>query len=64
MRVIKVSVVAAILLGNSASSLIAKDKPAAQATSVAVGPQYGATLVYVAPEDFDRFSASVVATFG
>jgi len=64
MRVTKVSVVAAILLGNTADSLIAKDKPAAQATSVAVAPQYGATHVYVAPEDFDRFGASLVATFG
>jgi hypothetical protein len=37
----------------------------AQATvSVAVGPQYDTTHVYVAPEDFDRFVASLVATFG
>ena len=40
-----------------------KESPA-QAPAVAVGPQYGATHVYVAPEDFDRFGASVVATFG
>jgi hypothetical protein len=32
--------------------------------SVAVGPQYDSTHVYVAPEDFDRFVASVLATFG
>ncbi|HEY6329627.1 MAG TPA: glyoxalase [Blastocatellia bacterium] len=32
--------------------------------SVAVGPQYDSTHVYVAPEDFDRFVASFVATFG
>lgn len=32
--------------------------------SVAVGPQYGSTHVYVAPEALDRFVASVVATFG
>jgi hypothetical protein len=31
---------------------------------VAVGPQYGTTHVYVAPQDFDRFVASVIATFG
>ncbi len=31
---------------------------------VAVGPQYDTTHVYVAPEDFDRFVASVIATFG
>jgi predicted enzyme related to lactoylglutathione lyase len=32
--------------------------------SVAVAPQYDTTHVYVAPEDFDRFVASLVATFG
>ncbi len=32
--------------------------------SVAVGPQYDTTHVYVAPQDFDRFVASLVATFG
>jgi hypothetical protein len=32
--------------------------------NVAVGAQYDTTHVYVAPEDFDRFVASLVATFG
>jgi len=32
--------------------------------SVAVGPQFDTTHVYVAPEDFDRFVASLLATFG
>jgi predicted enzyme related to lactoylglutathione lyase len=32
--------------------------------SIAVGPQYDTTHVYVAPEDFDRFTDSLVATFG
>jgi hypothetical protein len=31
---------------------------------VAVGPQYDTTHVYVAPDQFDRFVASVLATFG
>ena len=31
---------------------------------VAVGPQYDSTHVYVAPEDFNRFVASFLATFG
>ena len=31
---------------------------------VAVGPQYDTTHVYVAPQDFDRFVVSVIATFG
>src|SRR5437879_3931586 len=32
--------------------------------SVAVGPQYDTTHVYVAPQDFDGFVASLTATFG
>jgi predicted enzyme related to lactoylglutathione lyase len=34
------------------------------APNLAVGPQYDTTHVYVAPEDFDRFVASLLATFG
>jgi hypothetical protein len=39
----------------------------AQATgtaSVTVGPQYDTTHVYVAPQDFDGFVVSLIATFG
>jgi len=32
--------------------------------TVAVGPQFDTTHVYVAPADFDRFVASLIATFG
>jgi predicted enzyme related to lactoylglutathione lyase len=32
--------------------------------AVAVAPQYDTTHVYVAPEDFDRFVASLIAVFG
>ncbi|HXP43163.1 MAG TPA: hypothetical protein VN833_23120 [Candidatus Acidoferrales bacterium] len=35
-----------------------------ETVSVAVGPQYDTTHVYVAPEEFDRFVASLIATFG
>src|SRR6202050_830450 len=31
---------------------------------VAIAPQYDTTHVYVAPQDFDRFVTSLVATFG
>src|SRR5882724_3598918 len=34
------------------------------APNVAVGPQYDTTHVYVTPDDFDHFVASVLATFG
>ena len=36
----------------------------AQTPDVAVGPQYDTTHVYVAPQDFDKFVASLLATFG
>ena len=32
--------------------------------TVAVGPQYDTAHVYVAPEDFNRFVSSLIATFG
>src|SRR6202008_4072606 len=35
-----------------------------QTANVAVGRQYDTTHVYVAPEDFDRFVTSFLATFG
>src|SRR5882757_13346 len=35
-----------------------------ETTGVAVGAQYDTTHVYVAPQDFDRFVASLIATFG
>jgi hypothetical protein len=35
-----------------------------ETAQVAVGPQYGSTHVYVSPKDFDRFVASIIATFG
>ena len=37
---------------------------AAEGPEVAVAPQYTSAHVYVAPETFDRFVASVLATFG
>ena len=54
---------AVALLGLSvAPPALAKDAPAA--ADYSVGPQYDTTHVYVAPEDFDRFVASLTATFG
>jgi hypothetical protein len=42
----------------------AQSAQTAKTASVAVGPQYDTTHVYVAPQDFDRFVASLIATFG
>src|SRR5277367_5777428 len=63
MRVITTIALTATLLASFAAV------PATAATpvptpAVAVGPQYDTTHVYVAPADFDRFVASLLATFG
>src|SRR5271169_2762495 len=42
----------------------AQSAQTARTVGVAVGPQYDTTHVYVAPQDFDRFVASLTATFG
>src|SRR5246127_3198907 len=43
--------------------LLAQTTPG-NGANVAVAPQYDTAHVYVAPEDFDRFVASLIATFG
>jgi len=45
-------------------STFAQSLDIAKTAGVAVGPQYDTTHVYVAPQDFDRFVASLVATLG
>ena len=45
-------------------STFAQNPQIAKTAGVAVGPQYDTTHVYVAPQDFDRFVASLIATFG
>jgi len=45
-------------------STFAQSLPIAKTAGVAVGPQYDTTHVYVAPQDFDRFVASLISTFG
>src|SRR6202030_754692 len=45
-------------------STFAQGLQIAKTAGVAVGPQYDTTHVYVAPQDFDRFVASLIATFG
>jgi len=57
-----------LTLGLAVGSLhvcaFAQSAKTAETVSVAVGPQYDTTHVYVAPEAFDRFVASLIATFG
>ncbi len=54
----------AVALLGIASSAPGVARDAAAAVDYSVGPQYDTTHVYVAPEDFDRFVASLTATFG
>src|SRR5882757_9562279 len=51
-------------VGSLHVTAFAQSAQTAESVSVAVGPQYDTTHVYVAPEDFDRFVASLLATFG
>src|SRR6266853_721249 len=44
--------------------LIAAIAVGGSAPDFAVGPQYDTTHVYVTPENFDKFVASLIATFG
>jgi predicted enzyme related to lactoylglutathione lyase len=54
----------ALLFGNAAAVSRAQAGSSVHTPDVAVGPQYDTTHVYVAPDEFDRFVASLVATFG
>src|SRR5882757_1022909 len=62
------SVAILLTIGFASESLhfstFAQGVQTTKAPGVAVGPQYDTTHVYVAPQDFDRFVASLIATFG
>jgi predicted enzyme related to lactoylglutathione lyase len=45
-------------------STLARGVRTTKAADLAVGPQYDTTHVYVAPQDFERFVASLISTFG
>jgi predicted enzyme related to lactoylglutathione lyase len=53
------------LVASAPSNAFAKASNGTQQSAVfSVGPQYDTTHIYVAPEDFDKFTDSLVATFG
>src|SRR6201984_2559897 len=54
----------ALASGAQYCSTLAKSAKPITTADVAVGAQYDTTHVYVAPEEFDRFVASLIATFG
>ena len=59
-----IAAVAVAALVGGVAALGTQPAASAETPEVAVGPQYDTTHVYLAPEDFDRFVASFVATFG
>jgi hypothetical protein len=63
MRPTKNRAVLTVLVVAAGIALTITDAPAAS-PSLAVGPQYDTTHVYVAPGEFDRFSDALLATFG
>ena len=68
-KILAVATVAVVVTVGSAHRLPLQGFPAIAHASVAtpnlaVGPQYDSTHIYVAPEDFDRLVASLLATFG
>src|ERR1700742_4698960 len=69
-RYLAMTTVAALLIVGSArlSTLPGTASPVVHASTSTptpgVAPQYDTTHVYVSPEDFDRFVASLLATFG
>lgn len=52
------------ILSLLSSFVLAGASQPGHAAGVAVSPQFDTTHVYVAPEDFDRFTESLLATFG
>jgi predicted enzyme related to lactoylglutathione lyase len=58
------AVIAASCLSSWQITVPAAAQTSTASSIVAVGPQYDTTHVYVAPQDFDRFVASLIATFG
>jgi hypothetical protein len=64
MRVINALALATLLLATAGGTSMAQDKPADAAPSIAVGAQYDTAHIYLAPGDLDRFSDSIIATFG
>ncbi|KVL26074.1 VOC family protein [Burkholderia sp. MSMB1835] len=67
MKSLRSVLLAAMLAGGLAvapTTFAKPPTPPAAVPTVAVGPQYDTTHVCVAPEDFDRFTDSFVATFG
>src|SRR5262245_27524137 len=58
------AIATAVLAAQLLSVNLSAQTTSGNGANVAVAAQYDTTHVYVAPEDFDRFVASLIATFG
>jgi hypothetical protein len=61
---LQVPILLILLLLTDVPAAVARNAEQQSAPQVAVGSQYDTAHVYVAPADVDRFSDSVIATFG
>jgi hypothetical protein len=64
MRAVQTFAVLTVLVGSWVAAPWAHAEEAFETPALAVGPQYETSHVYVSPEDVERFSTSLVATFG
>src|SRR6266849_5017519 len=65
MRGLPATVLTILLIIGGVSVAVAQQTATPNvAPNIAIGPQYDTTHVYVTPDDFDRFVASALATFG
>ena len=63
-KIVAILLTVAAACGPQPLSLVAQSTQTNETVDLGVGPQYDTTHIYVAPEDFDRFVASFIATFG
>ena len=64
MRAVQTFAVLTVLVGSWVATPWARAEEVFETPALAVGPQYETSHVYVSPGDVERFSASLVATFG
>jgi hypothetical protein len=65
MRFVDLAVARSVVMGALfIAATTARAEDTAKGHTFAVAPQYSTTHVYVAPEDFDKFVASLLAAFG
>ena len=64
MRAVQTFAALTVLVGSWVAAPWARAEEDFETPALAVGPQYETSHVYVSPEDVERFSTSLVATFG